>query len=663
MGSGLSLSHSLTADQAGALLFEPAPQLLASVTITKAPQNLADITAPASVVYAVAPDNTFVVSTSASGPAGISTNAMTFSSLTPMICSVAALGTTPTATTATVTILAAGTCTIAADLAGSGNYLAAATDTADIDITKGTQAITGFNPTVSRAFAIAPNNTLSLSATGGSSGNPVTFASSTPAVCTTSGTNNAVVTFVSIGTCALTADQAGSDNLTAALTVFANITVTTGTQTITSFTPASPMLYAPAPNNTFALSATGGDSGNPVVFASSTPTVCTTGGTTIGANNSVVTLLTTGTCTLTADQAGSDNFAPAATVTASVTINPATQTITGFTPPTTVSQAAGSTLTLSATGGASANPVTFASTTLSICTTGGSNGQTLTILAEGVCALTANQAGNTNYSAAPQVTASITINVPAQLYFIHADHLGTPRTITKATDNTKVWEWRNEDAFGNNAPDENPSGANVQPFKYNLRFPGQYFDQETGTYYNYFRDYDPSIGRYVQSDPIGLRGGINTYGYGDASPLTRIDAKGLSTYMCTAPLHALTKTFGDGFSKFAHDYIPLAHHLFLCVIDKDGKKTCEGQDQQGRNWYDLIRGPGKRSKDDFDENTCKKEEPDDKDIEHCVLRKFSGPRPTYGIPFGTDCQEWAKQVLNECRSEAKRQRDIRRQAG
>jgi len=77
MGSGLSLSHSLTADQAGALLFELAPQLLASVTITKAPQNLADITAPASVVYAVAPDNTFVVSTSASGPAGISTNAIT----------------------------------------------------------------------------------------------------------------------------------------------------------------------------------------------------------------------------------------------------------------------------------------------------------------------------------------------------------------------------------------------------------------------------------------------------------------------------------------------------------------------------------------------------------------------------------------------------------
>jgi len=105
--------------------------------------------------------------------------------------------------------------------------------------------------------------------------------------------------------------------------------------------------------------------------------------------------------------------------------------------------------------------------------------------------------------------------------------LGTPRTITNAIDNTKVWEWKNDDAFGNNPPDENPASANVPPFKYHLRFPGQYFDQETGTYYNYFRDYDPNIGRYIESDPIGLRGGLNTYGYTEASPLTHKDEKGL----------------------------------------------------------------------------------------------------------------------------------------
>jgi RHS repeat-associated protein len=79
------------------------------------------------------------------------------------------------------------------------------------------------------------------------------------------------------------------------------------------------------------------------------------------------------------------------------------------------------------------------------------------------------------------------------------------------------WQWDNGDPFGNNAPNENPGGAGA--FSFNLRFAGQYFDRETNTHYNVNRDYDPSTGRYLTSDPIGLRGGVNTYGYVGVNPL------------------------------------------------------------------------------------------------------------------------------------------------
>ncbi|MBK7657953.1 MAG: RHS repeat-associated core domain-containing protein [Betaproteobacteria bacterium] len=71
------------------------------------------------------------------------------------------------------------------------------------------------------------------------------------------------------------------------------------------------------------------------------------------------------------------------------------------------------------------------------------------------------------------------------------------------------------------------TSASGRRFAINLRFPGQYLDVEAGAQYNYFRDYEPAIGRYVQSDPIGLAGGINTYAYVYDSPLSTSDPQGL----------------------------------------------------------------------------------------------------------------------------------------
>src|SRR5207244_3149405 len=93
--------------------------------------------------------------------------------------------------------------------------------------------------------------------------------------------------------------------------------------------------------------------------------------------------------------------------------------------------------------------------------------------------------------------------------------------------NIIMWQWDNLDPFGANFAIENPSGQG--PFTYNLRFPGQYYDSETATHYNYFRDYDPTNGRYEQSDVIGLRGGLNTYVYVASVPLRWSDAFGLAS--------------------------------------------------------------------------------------------------------------------------------------
>jgi len=81
---------------------------------------------------------------------------------------------------------------------------------------------------------------------------------------------------------------------------------------------------------------------------------------------------------------------------------------------------------------------------------------------------------------------------PSALYFIYPDHIDTPRVVSDASGNI-VWRWDSADAFGSTAANSNPSGLGT--FTFNLRFPGQYFDQETQTHYNYFRDYDPVLQR------------------------------------------------------------------------------------------------------------------------------------------------------------------------
>lgn len=103
------------------------------------------------------------------------------------------------------------------------------------------------------------------------------------------------------------------------------------------------------------------------------------------------------------------------------------------------------------------------------------------------------------------------------LYYIHTDQLGTPQKLTDGSMNV-VWDGV-FDPFGNPA-----SGASLALT--NLRFPGQYFDAEVALNQNWNRDYDPTTGRYIQSDPLGLAGGVNSYAYVDGDPISESDFEG-----------------------------------------------------------------------------------------------------------------------------------------
>jgi hypothetical protein len=235
------------------------------------------------------------------------------------------------------------------------------------------------NATVSATYAVA--------ATGGASGNPVTF--STTSACTVSGST---VTFIGVGTCVIDANQAGNADYLTAAQVQQSVTVGKASQTI-AFTSNAPS--DATVGDTYTAKATGGASGNPVIFRTSS--VCTVSG-------STVSFIAVGTCVIDADQAGNADYLAAAQVQQSVTVGKAPQTIT-FTSRAPSGATVGATYTVKATGGASGNAVSFRAS--STCTVSGS---TVRFTAVGTCVIHANQAGNADYLAAADAQQTITVD-------------------------------------------------------------------------------------------------------------------------------------------------------------------------------------------------------------------------------------------------------------
>jgi RHS repeat-associated protein len=269
--------------------------------------------------------------------------------------------------------------------------------------------------------------------------------------------------------------------------------------------------------------------------------------------------------------------------------------------------------------------------------------------------------GNYSYTAKAydnfvRVTTSAAVNVTvvtepvgaAPIYFIYPDQLNTPRAITNAQGST-VWTWANNDPFGNNAPNENPSGLGT--FTMNLRFPGQYFDRETNTHYNYYRDYDPAIGRYIQSDPIGLAGGINTYAYVYDNPIKFTDPKGLDTYICTRPLRWNTPfgTIGINVGPF--------HHQYVCTVsDLNGQVICGSITASGSIFGSPASPTGPNNNDVYEPTQCQFVAPPNACLENCIASKLRGDLPIYDVRAGTrfgnsgaqQCQTFTNNVFGSC---------------
>lgn len=307
---------------------------------------------------------------------GNSGNPVTFSTNTPAICTINGN---------TARMQAAGLCSITANQAGNVNHNPAAPQTQTFTINQASQTITFTDP---GAQTFTPNGAVALNATGGGSGNAVVFVSTTPTVCTVAGST---ATIMSVGNCSITASQAGDANYLAAPDVIRVFAVNQGGNTITFVTAANVPFHVGSVNLTATAS-----SGLTVTYVSTTPAVCTVSGTTL-------TLVSVGTCSVTAAQAGDANYVAAANVVQIVTVGRGDNTISFAEVPDTPFSAGTLSLTASATSGL---VVIFRSNSPTVCT---ASGNVVTLVATGTCMIIASQPGDSNYSAASNVTRTFSV--------------------------------------------------------------------------------------------------------------------------------------------------------------------------------------------------------------------------------------------------------------
>ncbi len=301
-----------------------------------------------------------------------------------------------------VSFTAVGTCVVDANQAGNTNYNAATQVQQSITVNKGNQTISFTSTNPSPVTVGGATYTPTATSTSGLTVAITLDSSSTG--CTLSG---GVVSFTAVGTCVVDANQAGNTNYNAATQVQQSITVNKGNQTI-SFTSTNPSpvtvggaTYTPTATSTSGLTV--------AITLDSSSTGCTLSG-------GVVSFTAVGTCVVDANQAGNTNYNAATQVQQSITVNKGSQTIS-FTSTAPGSAAVGGATYTAAASATSGLTVTFSSGSTSVCTSGGTNGSVFTFVGSGTCVVDANQAGNTNYNAAPQVQQSFSVKTNQTITF------------------------------------------------------------------------------------------------------------------------------------------------------------------------------------------------------------------------------------------------------
>ncbi|QEX22835.1 hypothetical protein FRZ61_27680 [Hypericibacter adhaerens] len=220
---------------------------------------------------------------------------------------------------------------------------------------------------------------------------------------------------------------------------------------------------------------------------------------------------------------------------------------------------------------------------------------------------------------------------PADLVYLHSDQIGLPQKITDAAQ-AVVWD-RIQDPFGRQVSLTSSGGIDTS-----LRFPGQQADPDTGFSYNYFRDYDPTLGRYIQADPIGLAGGINRYAYAKNNPPTYKDPFGLDVLLCRRPAD-----LPFPMNLFDHYWIKTDKY-------EAGMGGMAGQvpAQGGRSdWpYDPTQTVDHSGQSKSPNATCEKMNNVD---EQCVNSLIRPGQPTGPWEPFNQCQSFAWSVIGKCR--------------